>query len=67
MYTWLSQRCFTDCVSTFYRKSLGKAEGACVRACVRKYLLVMSVSAARFNKLADPAAAASFDDDDDEE
>uniref|UniRef100_A0A452XMZ1 Mitochondrial import inner membrane translocase subunit n=1 Tax=Aegilops tauschii subsp. strangulata TaxID=200361 RepID=A0A452XMZ1_AEGTS len=37
LYTWLSHRCFSDCVTTFYRKTLGKREGDCVRACVRKY------------------------------
>ncbi|CAM0958412.1 unnamed protein product [Alopecurus aequalis] len=63
MYSWLSQRCFADCVTTFYRKALGKSEGDCVRACVRKFLLVNSASAASFAELAQPAAAASFDDD----
>ncbi|KAM0877725.1 hypothetical protein ACQ4PT_035295 [Festuca glaucescens] len=67
MYTWLSQRCFSDCVSTFYRKTLGKGEGACVRACVRKYLLVTTASAARFAQLADPYAAVADDEYDDEE
>uniref|UniRef100_A0ACD5TZ67 Uncharacterized protein n=1 Tax=Avena sativa TaxID=4498 RepID=A0ACD5TZ67_AVESA len=63
MYSWLSQRCFSDCVSTFYRNSLGKGEGACVRACVRKYLLVTSASNARFAQLADPYAAVADDDE----
>ncbi|XP_047042897.1 mitochondrial import inner membrane translocase subunit Tim9-like [Lolium rigidum] len=67
MYTWLSQRCFSDCVSTFYRKTLGKGEGACVRACVRKYLLVTTASAARFAQLADPYAAVADDEDDDQD
>jgi import inner membrane translocase subunit TIM9 len=67
MYTWLSQRCFSDCVSTFYRKTLGKGEGACVRACVRKYLLVTTASAARFGQLADPYAAVADDEDDDDQ
>ncbi|EMS60874.1 Mitochondrial import inner membrane translocase subunit Tim9 [Triticum urartu] len=65
LYTWLSHRCFSDCVTTFYRKTLGKREGDCVRACVRKYQLATAASAARFNKLADPSAAADDDDEDD--
>ncbi|XP_044954355.1 mitochondrial import inner membrane translocase subunit Tim9-like [Hordeum vulgare subsp. vulgare] len=63
LYTWLSHRCFSDCVTTFYRKTLGKREGDCVRACVRKYTLATNASAARFNKLADPSAAAADDED----
>uniref|UniRef100_A0A8I6W3W0 Mitochondrial import inner membrane translocase subunit n=1 Tax=Hordeum vulgare subsp. vulgare TaxID=112509 RepID=A0A8I6W3W0_HORVV len=62
LYTWLSHRCFSDCVTTFYRKTLGKREGDCVHACVRKYTLATNASAASFNKLADPSAA---DDEDD--
>uniref|UniRef100_A0A452XMW6 Mitochondrial import inner membrane translocase subunit n=2 Tax=Aegilops tauschii subsp. strangulata TaxID=200361 RepID=A0A452XMW6_AEGTS len=65
LYTWLSHRCFSDCVTTFYRKTLGKREGDCVRACVRKYQLATAASAARFNKLADPSAAADDEDEDD--
>uniref|UniRef100_A0A452XMX7 Mitochondrial import inner membrane translocase subunit n=1 Tax=Aegilops tauschii subsp. strangulata TaxID=200361 RepID=A0A452XMX7_AEGTS len=64
LYTWLSHRCFSDCVTTFYRKTLGKREGDCVRACVRKYQLATAASAARFNKLADPSAAADDEDED---
>ncbi|KAF6987387.1 hypothetical protein CFC21_005041 [Triticum aestivum] len=66
LYAWLSHRCFSDCVTTFYRKTLGKREGDCVRACVRKYQLATAASAARFNKLADPSAAADDDDDEDD-
>lgn len=64
LYNWLSQRCFSDCVTTFYRKALGKGEGDCVRACVRKYLLVSTASAARFAEVtADPYAAVADDED----
>ncbi|KAE8807492.1 Mitochondrial import inner membrane translocase subunit Tim9 [Hordeum vulgare] len=45
LYTWLLHRCFTDCVTTFYRKTLGKREGDCVHACVRKYTLATNPSA----------------------
>ncbi|KAL6624379.1 hypothetical protein ACP70R_031700 [Stipagrostis hirtigluma subsp. patula] len=63
LYNWVSQRCFSDCVVSFYRRALGKREEECVRACVRKYLLLSTTSAARFADLADPsAAAAAFDD-----
>lgn len=61
LYNWVSQRCFSDCVASFYRKALGKREEACVRACVRKFLLLSSASSARFADLADPSTAA-FDD-----
>ncbi|KAK3137720.1 hypothetical protein QOZ80_5BG0456310 [Eleusine coracana subsp. coracana] len=60
LYNWLSQRCFSECVVTFYRKSLGKGEADCVRACVRKYLLLTTTSAARFAEL---AGTAPSDDD----
>ncbi|TVU04413.1 hypothetical protein EJB05_50017, partial [Eragrostis curvula] len=64
LYNSLSQRCFSDCVVTFYRKTLGKREAECVKACVRKYLLLTTASAARFAELADPSfsAAAASDD-----
>uniref|UniRef100_M8C1Q6 Mitochondrial import inner membrane translocase subunit n=1 Tax=Aegilops tauschii TaxID=37682 RepID=M8C1Q6_AEGTA len=65
LYAWLSHGCIFDCVTTFYRKTLGKREGDCVRACVRKYQLATAASAARFNKLADPSAAADDEDEDD--
>ncbi|KAL6840906.1 hypothetical protein ACP4OV_029166 [Aristida adscensionis] len=65
LYNWVSQRCFSDCVVSFYRRALGKREEECVRACVRKYLLLSTASAARFADLADPSSASSaaaFDD-----
>ncbi|KAL6619798.1 hypothetical protein ACP70R_034937 [Stipagrostis hirtigluma subsp. patula] len=62
LYNWMSQRCFSDCVVSFYRRALGKREEECVRACVRKYLLLSTASAARFADLADPSSAAAFDD-----
>ncbi|KAF0924123.1 hypothetical protein E2562_008440 [Oryza meyeriana var. granulata] len=52
LYNWVSHRCFSDCVTTFYRRALGKKEEDCVRACVRKFLLLSSASAARFSHLA---------------
>ncbi|XP_062232453.1 mitochondrial import inner membrane translocase subunit Tim9-like [Phragmites australis] len=65
LYNWVTQRCFSDCVVSFYREALGNREAACVRACVRKYLLLSTASAARFADLADPSpssSAAAFDD-----
>uniref|UniRef100_A0A0A9FE16 Mitochondrial import inner membrane translocase subunit n=1 Tax=Arundo donax TaxID=35708 RepID=A0A0A9FE16_ARUDO len=61
LYNWMSQRCFSDCVVSFYRKALGKREADCVR----KYQLLSTASAARFAPLADPSsssAPAPFDD-----
>ncbi|CAK9184207.1 unnamed protein product [Ilex paraguariensis] len=38
MYSSLVERCFTDCVDTFRRKSLDKQEETCVRRCAEKFL-----------------------------
>uniref|UniRef100_A0A7N2M7F5 Tim10-like domain-containing protein n=1 Tax=Quercus lobata TaxID=97700 RepID=A0A7N2M7F5_QUELO len=38
MYNSLVERCFTDCVDTFQRKSLTKQEETCVRRCAEKFL-----------------------------
>ncbi|XP_062180979.1 mitochondrial import inner membrane translocase subunit Tim9-like [Phragmites australis] len=63
LYNLVSQRCFSDCVVSFYRKALGKREEDCVRSCVRKYLLLSTSTAARFADLADPtSSSAAFDD-----
>ncbi|RCV15550.1 hypothetical protein SETIT_3G065100v2 [Setaria italica] len=64
LYNWLSQRCFSDCVVTFYRRALGKREEECVRSCVRKYQLFSTSSAARFAYLADPTSSSSAASDD---
>ncbi|TVU04416.1 hypothetical protein EJB05_50020, partial [Eragrostis curvula] len=64
LYNSLSQRCFSDCVVTFYRKTLGKREAECVKACVRKYLLLTTASAARFAELADSSSSAAAASDD---
>ncbi|CAL4903269.1 unnamed protein product [Urochloa decumbens] len=59
LYNWLSQRCFSDCVVTFYRRALGKREEECVRSCVRKYQLFSTTSAAHFAHLAGTASSFS--------
>ncbi|RLN19763.1 hypothetical protein C2845_PM02G11260 [Panicum miliaceum] len=38
MYNSLVERCFTDCVDTFRRKTLDKQEESCVRRCAEKFL-----------------------------
>lgn len=38
MYNSLVERCFTDCVDSFRRKSLDKQEETCVRRCAEKFL-----------------------------
>ncbi|XP_075490756.1 mitochondrial import inner membrane translocase subunit Tim9-like [Primulina tabacum] len=38
MYNSLVERCFTDCVDTFRRKTLDKQEETCVRRCAEKFL-----------------------------
>jgi import inner membrane translocase subunit TIM9 len=65
LYNWLSHRCFSDCVVSFYRRALGRREEECVRSCVRKYLLLSAATAARFPHLADSSSSSSsaaFDD-----
>ncbi|KAF8667142.1 hypothetical protein HU200_053330 [Digitaria exilis] len=64
LYNWLSQRCFSDCVVTFYRRALGKREEECVRSCVRKYRLFSTATGARFAHIADTTSSpsAAFDD-----
>ncbi|KAH0779203.1 hypothetical protein KY290_005630 [Solanum tuberosum] len=38
MYNSLVERCFTDCVDSFKRKTLDKQEETCVRRCAEKFL-----------------------------
>ncbi|CAM8891989.1 unnamed protein product [Rhodiola kirilowii] len=38
MYNSLVERCFTDCVDSFQRQTLGKQEETCVRRCAEKFL-----------------------------
>ncbi|XP_021759264.1 mitochondrial import inner membrane translocase subunit Tim9-like [Chenopodium quinoa] len=38
MYNSLVERCFTDCVDSFRRKTLDKHEETCVRRCAEKFL-----------------------------
>ncbi|MQL80591.1 hypothetical protein Taro_013026 [Colocasia esculenta] len=38
MYNALVERCFSDCVDTFRRKSLDKQEETCIRRCAEKFL-----------------------------
>ncbi|KAI4340078.1 hypothetical protein MLD38_024950 [Melastoma candidum] len=40
MYNALVERCFDDCVQSFWRKSLGKKEERCVLHCAHKFLKV---------------------------
>ncbi|KAL5073066.1 hypothetical protein RYX36_012050 [Vicia faba] len=38
LYNSLVERCFKNCVNTFYRSSLNKLEETCVLRCAEKYL-----------------------------
>ncbi|KAF8022470.1 hypothetical protein BT93_F0092 [Corymbia citriodora subsp. variegata] len=40
LYNSLVERCFIDCVNSFYRKSLGKQEERWVLHCAEKFLKV---------------------------
>ncbi|XP_041992760.1 mitochondrial import inner membrane translocase subunit Tim9-like [Salvia splendens] len=51
LYSNLSQRCFNDCVTSFYRKTLGKQEEICVMRCTEKFLRLSTRVATRFAEL----------------
>lgn len=51
LYNKLSQICFSDCVTTFYRKALGKQEEICVRRCTEKFLRLSTSVATKFAEL----------------
>lgn len=56
MYNSLVERCFTDCVDSFRRKSLDKQEEACVRRCAEKFLKHSMRVGMRFAELNQGAA-----------
>ncbi|GMY14544.1 mitochondrial import inner membrane translocase subunit Tim9 [Fagus crenata] len=56
MYNSLVERCFTDCVDTFQRKSLTKQEETCVRRCAEKFLKHSMRVGMRFAELNQGAA-----------
>ncbi|KAG6697361.1 hypothetical protein I3842_09G194500 [Carya illinoinensis] len=56
MYNSLVERCFTDCVDTFQRKSLTKHEETCVRRCAEKFLKHSMRVGMRFAELNQGAA-----------
>ncbi|XP_062095631.1 mitochondrial import inner membrane translocase subunit Tim9 [Humulus lupulus] len=56
MYNALVERCFTDCVDTFQRKSLTKQEDTCVRRCAEKFLKHSMRVGMRFAELNQGAA-----------
>ncbi|KAL0357354.1 UNVERIFIED_CONTAM: Mitochondrial import inner membrane translocase subunit Tim9 [Sesamum calycinum] len=56
MYNSLVERCFTDCVDTFRRKTLDKQEETCVRRCAEKFLKHSMRVGMRFAELNQGAA-----------
>ncbi|XP_076936138.1 mitochondrial import inner membrane translocase subunit Tim9 [Bidens hawaiensis] len=56
MYNTLVERCFTDCVDTFRRKTLDKQEESCVRRCAEKFLKHSMRVGMRFAELNQGAA-----------
>lgn len=56
MYNSLVERCFTDCVDTFRRKTLDKQEETCVRRCAEKFLKHSMRVGMRFQELNQGAA-----------
>ncbi|CAH9079905.1 unnamed protein product [Cuscuta europaea] len=56
MYNNLVERCFTDCVETFRRKTLDKQEETCVRRCAEKFLKHSMRVGLRFAELNQGAA-----------
>ncbi|XP_011089464.1 mitochondrial import inner membrane translocase subunit Tim9-like [Sesamum indicum] len=51
IYNALVQKCFDDCVDSFYRKSLGKQEENCVKRCAEKFLKHSMRVGTRFGEL----------------
>ncbi|KAI3777460.1 hypothetical protein L1987_04194 [Smallanthus sonchifolius] len=56
MYNTLVERCFTDCVDTFRRKTLDKQEETCVKRCAEKFLKHSMRVGLRFAELNQGAA-----------
>ncbi|EXC30986.1 Mitochondrial import inner membrane translocase subunit Tim9 [Morus notabilis] len=56
MYNSLVERCFTDCVDTYQRKSLTKQEETCVHRCAEKFLKHSMHVGMRFAELNQGAA-----------
>ncbi|CAI0410953.1 unnamed protein product [Linum tenue] len=56
MYNSLVERCFTDCVDDFTRKSLKKQEESCVARCAEKFLKHSMRVGMRFAELNQGAA-----------
>lgn len=56
MYNSLVERCFTDCVDTFRRKTLDKQEETCVKRCAEKFLKHSMRVGMRFAELNQGAA-----------
>ncbi|KAL8465236.1 hypothetical protein ACS0TY_034660 [Phlomoides rotata] len=56
MYNSLVERCFTDCIDSFRRKSLEKQEETCVRRCAEKFLKHSMRVGMRFAELNQGAA-----------
>ncbi|VFQ71308.1 unnamed protein product [Cuscuta campestris] len=56
MYNNLVERCFTDCVDTFRRKTLDKQEETCVRRCAEKFMKHSMRVGLRFAELNQGAA-----------
>ncbi|PWA35795.1 import inner membrane translocase subunit Tim9 [Artemisia annua] len=56
MYNNLVERCFTDCVDSFRRKTLDKQEESCVKRCAEKFLKHSMRVGLRFAELNQGAA-----------
>nr|XP_043610781.1 mitochondrial import inner membrane translocase subunit Tim9 [Erigeron canadensis] len=56
MYNNLVERCFTDCVESFKRKTLDKQEETCVKRCAEKFLKHSMRVGLRFAELNQGAA-----------
>ncbi|OMO67769.1 Tim10/DDP family zinc finger [Corchorus capsularis] len=56
MYNSLVERCFTDCVDNFTRKTLQKQEETCVARCAEKFLKHSMRVGLRFAELNSQAA-----------
>ncbi|XP_045830654.1 mitochondrial import inner membrane translocase subunit Tim9-like [Trifolium pratense] len=51
LYNSLVEKCFNNCVSTFYRSALNRGEETCVLRCAEKYLRLSSQVGIKFSDI----------------
>ncbi|KAK2379163.1 mitochondrial import inner membrane translocase subunit TIM10 [Trifolium repens] len=51
LYNSLVEKCFNNCVGTFYRSSLNRGEETCVLRCAEKYLRLSTQVGIKFSDI----------------